>query len=589
MSIAFSLKLFVVSFVTTVACSLLFTSPVQADVSTTTEVYPVGDISIAANWLKSNTSSPNFYSLINDPTVDNTRYIYYNNSANNGAYFRIGYPEYQGQLITKLKFNTWCAVENGWFDTVDSMDWVVMYGPTATVYGTGTSLIDIQRSTCLVKEYTANTWNTIVYTIIADGSTTNGTRTVVTGSWAPGTFNNISYGVSKFNASTSNTIRIPKMSVEFTYINPPQWNQNKYRVYAANSSLTPGTPLAAENTMATLTAQGDPFRIRMGVNVGGVSGSDPTWLSGFGTYRLQYAKKNSTCAASSFQNIGISSGDIRWNDASPTNGATISSYANDPSGTKSYQTYREADGTFTTSGTIAVGTMALWDFSLREYSTEPGAVYCFRIVKTDAVSGYESMTYSAYPEVRVVGDLGVSIVTDALDIIPSPELGFSTLFRASTCQVSNATIGGGANVRVRNDTANPGWSLSIAATNGATAKWTSIPTGEATYDYNDSGGSPAGCSDSAVDTDTIGGQLSLRPAQSNVAPESGCSNTGITKGINASFVENSVNAITLLSANASAPTFCGWLINNLEFVQRIPALQHTAGYYLDVTLTAVAL
>ncbi|MCX6797747.1 MAG: hypothetical protein NTX66_00810, partial [Candidatus Falkowbacteria bacterium] len=125
---------------------------------------------------------------------------------------------------------------------------------------------------------------------------------------------------------------------------------------------------------------------------------------------------------------------------------------------------------------------------------------------------------------------------------------------------------------------------SVAANGGAADKWS---TGSIDYDYNDDGGTPAGCADSG-DADSLAGQLSLDPSASTITPENGCSSANLSLGSSAAFTEGSVDSITLLSANSSAPLACYWDLTNIALAQKIPAEQALGAYSLNLVLTVTA-
>ncbi|HEX6258439.1 MAG TPA: hypothetical protein VFZ48_03090 [Candidatus Saccharimonadales bacterium] len=194
-----------------------------------------------------------------------------------------------------------------------------------------------------------------------------------------------------------------------------------------------------------------------------------------------------------------------------------------------------------------------------------------------------SFAYHAY--VPPAGSLGVDIVDAAGTTVASPSLAMSGTSSSGACQTSTGTLGVSAQkIRTTNTTATPGWSLSIAATGGVTANWSS---GTATYDFNDATGSPAGCADGA-DADSLAGQLSINPSAGTVTPQAGCTNTGVSLGSSAAFAQGTTDSITIASASASAQTNCYWDITGLALSQQIPALQAAGSYSLNMTLTVVA-
>ena len=215
-------------------------------------------------------------------------------------------------------------------------------------------------------------------------------------------------------------------------------------------------------------------------------------------------------------------------------------------------------------------------------STELGGVAAEVTIPTK-VGWSASFAYNAY--VPPVGSLSVDVVDASGVTVASPSLSMSTLAATGSCQTSSGTLGVSAQkIRVTNTTLTPGWSLSIAATAGATSNWSS---GGATYDFNDSSGSPAGCSDGA-DADSIAGQLSTDPSAGTIAAQAGCTTTGLTKGSASAFSQSVTDNVSLLNASASTGTDCYWDFTGITLSQKIPELQASGAYSLPMTITVVA-
>ena len=181
---------------------------------------------------------------------------------------------------------------------------------------------------------------------------------------------------------------------------------------------------------------------------------------------------------------------------------------------------------------------------------------------------------------------GADLVDAAGMSIANPIVHFSAINSSLSCQQSTALLGSSSQrVRLSNGLAVNGWSVSVAATDGVSALWTS--TGGSTYDYNDPAGSPSGCS-SGSDGDGRAGQLRLNPSVSTISPTAGCTTTGLTKGNNALFSSGSVNSITLLTATSLADMYCAWDMTGTALTQTIPPGTQPGNYSLDLTLTTVA-
>jgi hypothetical protein len=373
----------------------------------------------------------------------------------------------------------------------------------------------------------------------------------------------------------ADAVRVSQVEAVITYTDPPTLDQSAWRAYQNANSTAPGTPLAATNTVGEIATGGNAFRLRVGLTVSGQA-----WSAAYGANKLQFTTKSGgSCAASSgWADIVSGSGAVRWNDnASAADGATISSNANDPTtgGTKIYEQYRESND-FTNPNAAALTNVGLWDFSLRDVSGTPGTAYCFRVENT---SGSIGVTYGQYPEVLVVGDYGIEIVDASGVTVASPSVPFGGLTAlTSTCQTATGTLGVSAQrIRITNDLLTNGWNASLAATGGPTVTWTSGPL---QYDFNDSGGSPAGC---------LAGQLTVNPTVATVTPKSGCTTAGVSVGSNAAFTQGVVNAITVTTASSSASRFCYWDITGVGLQQRVPAGTQPGTYGLDMTLTMTAL
>jgi hypothetical protein len=398
------------------------------------------------------------------------------------------------------------------------------------------------------------------------------------GTWTQADIDNLKASVGRQNNLLNGPIRVSQVEAVITYTDPPTVSQSAYRLYQNANSTSPGSPLAATNTVADVSSS-SAFRVRLGATA---SGSN--WGANYSSHTLQYAAKNqSTCAASTgWADVQSGSGVIRWYDnASVTSGATIASYAQDPTvtGSKVYQTYQEAN-TFANPNAVTTGNTGLWDFSLQTVSGTPGTSYCLRMLNSP---GDFTDTYTQYPEFTLTGSLDISIVDNSGVTVSSPSVSFGSLPTQWSCQSSAAILGSASQkMRITNNLSSSGWTTSIAATNGSHTLWQSAASHY--YDYNDASGSPAGCS-AGLDSDIYAGQLGVSPSIGSSSPQSGCTNTGITLGSTAYFSEGITDAIGLASGSSSASRFCYWDITGIGLTQRVPAAQPNGSYYLDLTIT----
>lgn len=187
------------------------------------------------------------------------------------------------------------------------------------------------------------------------------------------------------------------------------------------------------------------------------------------------------------------------------------------------------------------------------------------------------LSYNQYPELTLTGDLNATIVDASGSAVSVPSVTFSSAISGQSCQLVTAVLGANSQrIRVSNNIAKNGWSMSIAPTGGSGSSWQS---GANAYAFNRSDGSPTGCTH---------GQLALEPSSATISSAGGCTATGLSLGGNASFVSGSSDAVTLATASPSSQRFCYWDITNIAAKQRIPAAKPAGVYKLDLTITVLA-
>ncbi len=197
----------------------------------------------------------------------------------------------------------------------------------------------------------------------------------------------------------------------------------------------------------------------------------------------------------------------------------------------------------------------------------------FQVGNSSASNG-TGVTYHwmAFRQNLNAGSLSVDVVDGGGASVSSPSVAFSPLPFSFDPQTSFGTLGTPSQkIRITNTTANPAWTLSLAATDGSGALWTS---GGNQYDFND------GLS--------AGGQLSVNPSALSLTPLAPCSSTaGLTRGSASAFREVSppIVSITLLQAGPSAATGCSWDLTGVGLSQTIPASQASGTYQISFTLT----
>ena len=178
--------------------------------------------------------------------------------------------------------------------------------------------------------------------------------------------------------------------------------------------------------------------------------------------------------------------------------------------------------------------------------------------------------------------------------VASPNVAFSAASFSFDC-LSGAsrptgTFGSGAErIYVDNpNAANNGWTLSLAATGGATDTWDNAGVTEQ-YDFNDTSGTPAGCADGG-DADGFAGQLSVDPTVGTLNTDcTSCAGTSITLGSASAYDEGVTDSITLLNAAAGSDDIGRWYLTGVDMDQAIPAEQAPDSYTINMTLTVVAI
>jgi len=211
-----------------------------------------------------------------------------------------------------------------------------------------------------------------------------------------------------------------------------------------------------------------------------------------------------------------------------------------------------------------------------------GATYLLGILLFIQTAIVVASNSSNFSQTISEGVKSVDIVDASGVTVASPSVSFGGLSFAFDSQTGTGTLGASAQrIRVYNPTSGATWTVSIAATGGATAQW---DTGSVTYDYNDS--NTDGTDD--ADADSKGGKLTVDPSVGTLAAVSPCSSTtNLSKGSSAAFreVAAAVNSISLLTAASGAPTFCRWDFTGVSLSQVIPAAQASGTYTLSFTIT----
>lgn len=197
---------------------------------------------------------------------------------------------------------------------------------------------------------------------------------------------------------------------------------------------------------------------------------------------------------------------------------------------------------------------------------------------------------STFNQTINAGVLSVDILDASQASVGSPSIAMTAKSLSFSCQsggsASTGTFGANAQrIYVMNPGgANNGWTLTLGATSGATATWTS---GGNSFDFNDAGTS--GCSDGA-DVDTKAGQLTVDPSVGTLVTDcASCAATNITKGSSTPYVQGTADSVTLLNAAATSDDVFRGYLTGATLSQTIPAETPAGTYTVNMTLTATAL
>lgn len=355
--------------------------------------------------------------------------------------------------------------------------------------------------------------------------------------------------------------------------------QNTYAVHAASDGAQPGQLLAERNKPATLERVGDAFRVRIGVR--NTHASLPVSVRGV-QLRLEYAEKNgATCATSTGWAAVAATTPIAYTAGAPS-GVPAYHPGDYPAPTAAgyaYQSIISATGAYN-ERSIDADQTGLWDFALTDRSGKTNQSYCLRLVAT--VAGTAIDTYTHYPEVKTSsGELGLRFVHQVYGELAPDQRTVAFSPRAVSYQRQSATglfvDSWNRMLEVHNSTSS-GWSVSLAATQGARARWRSTRAGYS-YAYNDNE------LNGRLVVDTSGANVVGSGSAPNGQP---CGTNGVSLPRSRTSFTYRTSSVTLLSGSRSAQLGCAWRIRNVQLSQTIPARQPSGTYELDMTVTAVA-
>ena len=172
----------------------------------------------------------------------------------------------------------------------------------------------------------------------------------------------------------------------------------------------------------------------------------------------------------------------------------------------------------------------------------------------------------------LAGSLFTEVVDASGNAVASPSIAMSVTDVDVDQQTTTGTYGSaGQRVYISNPgvTAN-GWTLDLAATDGAAGLW---QDGAKNFDYNSTSGA---------------GQLTIDPAVGTITPVGSAALTGISLGSSASFNQGVLDVINLATASSSAASVWEGHITGMGVSQTIPGGQEPGMYRINLTQTLTA-
>ncbi len=366
-------------------------------------------------------------------------------------------------------------------------------------------------------------------------------------------------GVSSQSIAASNTHTCALTTTGQAYC----WGANSYGQLGNNSTANSLTPAAAPvKTMNNITVPPGNMKLR-----------------------AQYAKKTAaSCSAvpsGDWQNITTNSS-LRYAATGPAHQTAISAISDNPELPANSHNYAhqsivrpttDSSLIFTNDQGIESGQTGLWDLVLADNGLEQNTSYCVRVVTdTAAAPGTSVDTYTAYPEFKTpTGSLDIRFVNNTTNAtIANPTIDFTPTVTQSSVARTTANLTeaatGTRHLEIKN-TLPTGWSVTLSATAGSNARWSS------------------GTDDYAFNGTEANGRLSVLFNNTVITRTSGSTAcASATKGQNGVFT--ATNTVKIASAGGGAAD-CTYRIADIGLQQTIPVYQKPGSYTLPMTLTAV--
>lgn len=194
------------------------------------------------------------------------------------------------------------------------------------------------------------------------------------------------------------------------------FTESDYAFFQNENSDQVGNIFDLQNASSLIPMAGNPFRLRMLVEVGG-AGVDVNGQS----FNLQYATSSNGACATNFSD-GLSYTDVGtatsspisfYNNSGASNGDPLTANSSDPTdGTNVIvnQSYVEQNPFSDNIAKIFAGQDGKWDFSLSNNSATPTQDFCFRIVNSDdsLMSGYTAVASAQVDSAPTVSNVSLN-------------------------------------------------------------------------------------------------------------------------------------------------------------------------------------
>lgn len=198
------------------------------------------------------------------------------------------------------------------------------------------------------------------------------------------------------------------------------------------------------------------------------------------------------------------------------------------------------------------------------------AVFAVAIIAAPAT--YAALTTDSTLSQQITGGvLSTSIRDNTGVVVASPSFTINSVAVSTAAQTATGTFGSSTQ-RIYVDNpggADNGWSLSLAAKNGAPATW------------NDGSGHTY-----AFNGTTTTGQLTINPSVATLTPTGTNTATGVTRGTQATFT--GATPISILVAGNTAEKIWNGYLTGVGVSQIIPASQPAGTYTIELVQTVAA-